>query len=91
MDADKTEKKKLHRDCTRTLRSILKGSWKQHPKKQHEATAVRPTVYIYIYSWLYFGWVLWDINHCWLSDAKSYLYIYVLYIHIFDLYDTFCR
>ena len=25
-------------------------------------------------------WVLWHINHCWLFDAKSSLYIYIKYI-----------
>ena len=28
-----------------------------------------------------FGLVLWQINHCWLFNAKSYLYIYIKYIY----------
>ena len=31
---------------------------------------------------IWFGWVLWHINHCWLFNAKSSLYIYIL-----DIYD----
>ena len=31
---------------------------------------------------VWFGWVLWHINHCWLFNAKSSLYIYIL-----DIYD----
>ena len=27
-----------------------------------------------------FGWVLWHINHCWLFNAKSSLYIYTKHI-----------
>ena len=29
---------------------------------------------------IWFGWVLWHINHCWLFNAKSFLYIYIKYI-----------
>ena len=29
---------------------------------------------------IWFGWVLWHINHCRLSNAKSSLYIYIKYI-----------
>ena len=29
---------------------------------------------------IWFGWVLWHINHCWLFNAKFSLYIYVEYI-----------
>ena len=29
---------------------------------------------------IWLGWVLWHINHCWLFNAKSYLYIYIKYI-----------
>ena len=29
---------------------------------------------------IWFGWVLWDINHCWLLNAKSSFYIYIKYI-----------
>ena len=27
-----------------------------------------------------FGWVLWHINHCWLFNTRSSLYIYIKYI-----------
>ena len=29
---------------------------------------------------IWFGWVLWHINHCRLFNAKSCLYIYIQYI-----------
>ena len=29
---------------------------------------------------IWFGWVLWHINHCRLFNAKSSLYIYIRYI-----------
>ena len=29
---------------------------------------------------IWFGWVLWHINHCRLFNAKSTLYIYIKYI-----------
>ena len=29
---------------------------------------------------IWLGWVLWHINHCWLFNAKSSLYIYIRYI-----------
>ena len=29
---------------------------------------------------IWFGWVLWHINHCRLFNAKSSLYIYIKYI-----------
>ena len=29
---------------------------------------------------IYFGWVLWRIDHCGLFNAKSSLYIYIKYI-----------
>ena len=29
---------------------------------------------------IWFGWVLWHINHCRLFDAKSCFYIYIKYI-----------
>ena len=29
---------------------------------------------------IWFTWVLWHINHCWLFNAKSSLYIYIKYI-----------
>ena len=29
---------------------------------------------------IWFGWVLWHINHCRLFNAKSFLYIYIKYI-----------
>ena len=32
---------------------------------------------------IWFGWVLWYINHCWLFNAKPSLYIYIL--NIYDL------
>ena len=32
---------------------------------------------------IWFGWVLWHINHCRLFHAKSSLYIYIL--NIYDL------
>ena len=32
---------------------------------------------------IWFGWVLWHINHCRLFNAKSSLYIYIL--NIYDL------
>ena len=28
---------------------------------------------------VWFGWVLWHINHCWLFNAKSSFYIYIRY------------
>ena len=31
---------------------------------------------------IWFGWVLWHINHCWLSNVKSFIYIYI-YIYIY--------
>ena len=31
---------------------------------------------------IWFGWVLWHINHCRLFNAKSSLYIYIKYIQI---------
>ena len=42
---------------------------------------------------IWFGWVLWHINHCWLFNAKSSLYIYIKYIW-FDWvlwYTNHCR
>ena len=33
-----------------------------------------------IYDLVWFGWVLWHINHCWLFNAKFSLYIYIKYI-----------
>ena len=30
---------------------------------------------------IWFGWVLWHINHCWILNDKSSLYIYIIYIH----------
>ena len=33
---------------------------------------------------IWLGWVLWHINHCWLFNAKFFLYIYSKYIG-FDL------
>ena len=33
-----------------------------------------------IYDLVGLGWVLWHINHCRLSNAKSFLYIYIKYI-----------
>ena len=30
---------------------------------------------------IWFGWVLWHINHCRLFNAKSPLYIYIKYIY----------
>ena len=32
---------------------------------------------------IYFGWILWHINHCRLFNAKSSFYIYIL--NIYDL------
>ena len=29
---------------------------------------------------IWFGWFLWHINHCWLFNAKSSLYLYIRYI-----------
>ena len=29
---------------------------------------------------IWFGWVLWQINSCWLFNAKFSLYIYIKYI-----------
>ena len=29
---------------------------------------------------IWFGWILWHINHCRLFNAKSSLYIYIKYI-----------
>ena len=40
--------------------------------------------YKYIRGWrwlVWFGLILWHINHCWLFNAKSSLYIYIKYIH----------
>ena len=41
-----------------------------------------PILFIHIYQiyriWL--GWVLWHINHCWLFNTKSSLYIHIKYI-----------
>ena len=38
-------------------------------------------LYTYILNiWIWFGWVLWHINHCRLFNAKSSLYIYIKYI-----------
>ena len=34
----------------------------------------------YIYDFVWFDFVLWHINHCWLFNAKSSLYIYIKYI-----------
>ena len=31
---------------------------------------------------IWFGWLLWHINHCRLFNAKSYLYIYTRYIGV---------
>ena len=27
---------------------------------------------------IWLGWVLWHINHCWLFNAKSSIYIYMI-------------
>ena len=40
-------------------------------------------IYIYIYIYIYmiwFGWVLWHINQCRLFNAKSFLYISIIYM-----------
>ena len=37
-------------------------------------------VYTYYIYRIWFGWVLWPINHCRLFNAKSSLYIYIKYI-----------
>ena len=40
-------------------------------------------LYTFSYShffFVYFGLVLWHINHCWLFNAKSFLYMYIKYI-----------
>ena len=39
------------------------------------------SLYTYIYQiyMIWFGWVLWHINHCSLFNAKSSLYIYIKY------------
>ena len=31
---------------------------------------------------IWFGWILWHINHCGLFNAKSSLYIYIIYDRI---------
>ena len=36
-------------------------------------------LYTYILYKIWFGWVLWYINHCRLFNAKSSLYIYIKY------------
>ena len=33
-----------------------------------------------VYGLVWFGLVLWHINHCWLFNAKSSLYIYIKYL-----------
>ena len=38
------------------------------------------TYILSIYDLVWFGWVLWHINYCWLFNAKSFLYIYIKYI-----------
>ena len=38
---------------------------------------------------IWFGWVLWHINHYMLFNAKSFLYIYIKYIG-FDLRWFYC-
>ena len=37
-------------------------------------------LYTYILDMIWFGWVLWHINHCRLFNAKFYLCIYIRYI-----------
>ena len=37
---------------------------------------------------IWFGWVLWHINHCRLFNAKSFIYIYI-YIYIYIKYIKF--
>ena len=37
-------------------------------------------LYTYIFNIIWFGLVLWHINHCRLFNAKSSLYIYIKYI-----------
>ena len=27
---------------------------------------------------IWFGWVLWHINHCWLFNAKPAVYVYII-------------
>ena len=34
---------------------------------------------------IWFGWVLWHINHCRLFNAKYSLYIYIYILNIYDL------
>ena len=34
---------------------------------------------------IWFGWLLWHINHCRLFNAKSSLYIYIYIMKIYDL------
>ena len=36
-------------------------------------------MYIYQMYWVWFGLVLWHINHCRLFNTKSSLYIYIKY------------
>ena len=37
-------------------------------------------MHIYQIYMIWFGWVLWHINHCRLFNAKPSLYIYIKYI-----------
>ena len=38
-------------------------------------------IYIYLIYMIWFGWVLWHINHCRLFNDKSSLYIYIKFIY----------
>ena len=40
----------------------------------------KPLVLSNSFGWVWFDWVLWHINHCWLFNAKSSLNIYIRYI-----------
>ena len=44
-----------------------------------------PFLYIYLIYCIWFGLVLWHINHCRLFNAKSFLYIYLIYCIWFGL------
>ena len=49
-----------------------------------------PILFIHIYQiyTIWFGWVLWHINHCRLFNAKSSLYIYIKYIWFVNIKST---
>ena len=53
-------------------------TWQEKWKKFE--SILFPWKLCYMFGWVGLGWILWDINNCWLFNAKSCLFIYIRYI-----------